>query len=94
MIGIKFKINENVKKFLKKEQNYITINLKSWSSWDCEVILRPSVLIGKPVNFSDYNVYNLENIEIYVTKKIDYNDSIELFTTNFFGVENLVAVIK
>lgn len=94
MIKIKVVVDENVKKFLNDDKNFLTVDLKAQVSWDVKSFLKPSVLIGKPVDFSNYIVYKSNEVDIYVSKNIKNTSIIEIKTITLFGLENIVALLK
>lgn len=94
VIKIRVVIDEDVKKFLNKDNISLTINLKAWASWDCPVELKPSVLIGKPSDIFNYDLQIIDDIKIYITKKINSDCFIKLSVINFFGSQNLIATLR
>lgn len=94
VINIKVVINEKAKKLLKENQKDITLELKGWSSWNCSTELKPSVSIGKPKNTNAFDFFEVDEYNIYVSRKISEDAFIEISSGNFYGMEYLIAIIK
>lgn len=94
VIFIKVVINEKAKKLLKENQKDITLELKGWSSWNCLTELKPSVSIGKPKNTNAFDFFEVDEYNIYVSRKISEDAFIEISSGNFYGMEYLIAIIK
>lgn len=94
VIFIKVVINEKAKKLLKENQKDITLELKGWSSWNCSTELKPSVSIGKPKNTNAFDFFEVDEYNIYVSRKISEDAFIEISSGNFYGMEYLIAIIK
>lgn len=94
VIFIKVVINENAKKLLKENQKEIMVELKGWSNWNCSTELKPSVSIGKPKNTNAFDFFEVDEYNIYVSRKISEDAFIEISSGNFYGMEYLIAIIK
>lgn len=94
VINIKVVINEKAKKLLKENQKEIMVELKGWSNWNCSTELKPSVSIGTPKNTNAFDFFEVDEYNIYVSRKISEDAFIEISSGNFYGMEYLIAIIK
>ena len=94
VIFIKVVINEKAKKLLKENQRDIIVELKGWSNWNCSTELKPSVSIGTPKNTNAFDFFEVDEYNIYVSRKISEDAFVEISSANFYGLEYLIAYIK
>ena len=94
MIFINVVINNKAKKLLKDNQRDIIVELKGWSNWNCSTELKPSVSIGKPKNSNAFDFFEVDEYNIYVSRKIPRDAFVEISSANFYGLEYLIAIIK
>ena len=93
-IFIKVVINNNAKKLLKENQRDIIVELKGWSNWNCSTELKPSVSIGIPKNTNAFDFFEVDEYNVYVSRKISEDAFVEISSANFYGLEYLIAIIK
>lgn len=94
VINIKVVINEKAKKLLKENQKEIMVELKGWSNWNCSTELKPSVSIGKPKNTNAFDFFEVDNFNIYVSRKISEDAFIEISSATFYDLEYLIAIVN
>ena len=52
----------------------------------------PTVQLGKPVNVDDFEIQNLDQMEVYVGKQLKLkNDGIHIFLRKFLWMKELVV---
>ena len=94
VIFIKVVINKEANKLLKENQRDILVELKGWSNWNCSTELKPSVSIGIPKNTNAFDFFKVDEYNVYVSRKIPKDAFVEISSTNFYGLEYLIAIIK
>lgn len=63
------KLDENLVKYLeKKKKNVITLTIKKNGGGCCPTFESADIDLKKPIDINNYNVFNIENIHIYVCK--------------------------
>ena len=86
--------NEKAKKLLKENQKEIMVELKGWSNWNCSTELKPSVSIGKPKNTNAFDFFEVDDFNIYITRKLPEDSFVEISSATFYDLEYLIAIVK
>ena len=94
VIFIKVVVNNKAVKLLRENQRDIIVELKGWSNWNCPTELKPSVSIGIPKNTNAFDFFEVDEYNVYVSRKIPKDAFVEISSGNFYGLEYLIAIIK
>lgn len=94
VIFIKVVINEKAKKLLKENQRDIIVELKGWSNWNCSTELKPSVSIGTPKNTNAFDFFEVDDFNIYITRKLPEDSFVEISSATFYDLEYLIAIVN
>lgn len=83
-------INEKTKEYIKKNTNDNSINImviETTTGW--VPLHEPTVELGKPSNEEDFDLYEVDDIKVYVLKGLRDKRKVNISVGNFFWIKTL-----
>ena len=84
-------ISDDAKEFIVSKGQAVFLELAKPISGCCfEFQEKPTVRIGVPRNVEDYIEKTVDEIKLFIPKKMPKNEELEIGTTKFLGMKSLV----
>ncbi len=89
---MRIEIDNKVKKYLNKKcKNIISVNMFASDSSDIHVAT-PVIKLNEPNNTNEYNIYEIDNITIYIHKNIRTKDTLRFYLVNYIFTKSIDVI--